>query len=88
MTTIPLPRYEAWPQHIVWPDRGPDRPQVNIPAQVRKTWLDDDGHRCTTTIVRYDRETEEEANEMATIHAIILAARFGATADITRIETL
>lgn len=83
-TSIPLPRYEAWPLRRK-PNDHSGHPEV-YPAQVRKVWYDDKGRRCMGFVIECDGETEEEDGEMAAVCAVALAAHFGGIADTSRIK--
>lgn len=87
-TSIPLPRYEAWPVRTQrWYDEERGRSNAVIPALVRKVWFDDKGRRCTAFPVECHGNTEDEAGETAAVCAVALAAHFGGIADTSRIKT-
>lgn len=72
-TTIPLPRYEAWPATKCYP------------AKVRHMWLDSKGRRCTCFVVSCEGATNEEAGVNAAICTVALAAHYGGIADTSRV---
>ena len=70
ITTIPLPRYEAWPVTECYP------------ARVRHMWLDSKGQRCTCFVVSCEGP---KGNDDAVICTVALASHYGAIADTSRV---
>ena len=72
-TTIPLPRYEAWPA------------TGRYPAKVRHTWWDSKGRRCHSFVVSCEGNTNKEAGVNAALCAYALASYYGGVVDTSRV---